>query len=425
MRRTRQRTVTVALVCGAVATAQLAVVPVATAVDDGDGGQLVLVGGSLADDNEQIYGEIVRRAGGAGAHIGIVTAAAVPESQDPDAGTANANNSVYNGEFYGDLLEEHGAGRTTWIPLDLDHPEAALDPQVVDEVEDMTGFFFGGGDQYRYVTLMTDGADQRDTPLLAAIRDRFEDGAVVAGTSAGMQVMASENMVTGGESWEGLVDGSSPGYSDDATELKHLPAGGFGFFTSGLLDTHFGAWGRQGRAVRLASDTGEDRVFGVDPNTALVVDRAGTRRERLRVIGTNAVNVLDLRAARTTEVRGHWGIMNVRWTSLSDGDRYDPARWATTPAPGSTTWRPDAWGIQAQRTDIFSSLAGDGTEFVLSDLAHDLASSRDRATIGTTYESGPTYRALLVEGADFRARSHDGATATSFENLRLNLLPGS
>lgn len=110
-------------------------------------------------------------------------------------------------------------------------------------------------------------------------------------------------MVTGGESYEGLRDGSAPGYFDDATRLGHLPEGGFGFLRSGLVDTHTGAYGREGRALRLASDTGHDRVYGLEENTALVVDRPGSSREHLSVLGPNGVAVLDLRDARAHESR--------------------------------------------------------------------------------------------------------------------------
>ncbi|MDO8144207.1 cyanophycinase [Isoptericola sp. 178] len=414
---------TIAILLGTALAVPLTAATAAQAAPDPDGGQLVLVGGSLDDDNEEVYGEIVDRAGGADAHIGIVTAAAIPASQDPDAGTQWANNAEFNGTYYADILEGFGAGETTWIPLDLDHPEVASDPDVAAQVADMTGFFFGGGDQYRYVTLMTEGEAQADTPLLAAIRDRFEAGAVVAGTSAGMQIMAGQDMVTGGESWEALVDGSAPGYFADPTELGYLPEGGFGFFTSGLLDTHFGAWGRQGRAIRLAADTGQDRVFGVDPDTALVVDAAGTDHERLTVLGANGVNVLDLREAHHRTTADGWAISAVRWSWLSAGDGYDAATSTPVAAEGSTVLRPDTHGVESRSTDVFSSLNGDGTEFVLTDLALDLASSRDRTITGTTVEDDPTYEVRLLEGAGFRARSTDGARATSFEDLTVSLRP--
>ncbi|MFI1566712.1 hypothetical protein ACH4ZX_27260 [Streptomyces sp. NPDC020490] len=74
--------------------------------------------------------------------------------------------------------------------------------------------------------------------------------------------------MSGGESYEGLRDGSAPGYFDDAGRLGYIPPGGFGFLRSGLLDTHTGAAGREGRAFRLAADTGHDRVYARAQKTA-------------------------------------------------------------------------------------------------------------------------------------------------------------
>ncbi|MFC9336975.1 hypothetical protein ACFT0G_09955 [Streptomyces sp. NPDC057020] len=119
-------------------------------------GSLVLVGGGLKDDNTQIYGEIIKRAGGAKARIGVITAASVPESQDPDAADPDrCSNSACNGAYYAELFTRHGAADAPWIPIDLDHIANADSDRVVAQVNEMTGFFFGGGDQYRYSSTPT------------------------------------------------------------------------------------------------------------------------------------------------------------------------------------------------------------------------------------------------------------------------------
>lgn len=129
-------------------------------------------------------------------------------------------------------------------------------------------------------------------------------------------------MVSGGESYEALRDGSSPGYFDDATRLGYIPRGGFGFLRSGLIDTHTGAYGREGRALRLAADTHHDRVYALEENTALVVDNPGTTHERLSVLGPNGVAVLDLRRAHARTTTAGWSLSNARYTYLTHGDRY-------------------------------------------------------------------------------------------------------
>ena len=72
-------------------------------------GPLLLIGGGLKDDNAAIYQKLIQLAGGSGqARIGVITAASIPESEDPDAGTPEARNARSNGEFYAALSE---AGR--------------------------------------------------------------------------------------------------------------------------------------------------------------------------------------------------------------------------------------------------------------------------------------------------------------------------
>ncbi|SCL25115.1 cyanophycinase [Micromonospora nigra] len=378
------------------------------------GGSLVLVGGALADDNAQIYGEIIRLAGGPGrARIGIFTAAAPVPSEDPDAGTPDCNNSVCNGDYYADLFEGFGAADAQWIPIDLDNPEKADDPAVVRQINSMTGFFFGGGDQYRYVTTMTRGRAQRDSAALAAVRRKLRAGAVVAGTSAGAQIMAGRDMITGGSVDPGLRDGAKPGYFDDAGVLGYLPKGGFGFFRDGLLDTHFSRRGREARSIRLAADTGNRRVFGLDENTALRVTGVGAGRQSLAVLGQRGVTVLDLRRARVTG-SDVWGIEGVRWTRLTDGDRYRSERWQPVFAPNKqrVAGADGPCGVTPSE-DVFYN-------YELVGLAEGLIDHTGCASVaGVSWENEPQWAAELTRGRGFAAYRAGGST--SFTNVVIRI----
>ncbi|MDG4800325.1 cyanophycinase [Micromonospora sp. WMMD980] len=406
--------------CAAVAlSVPIAAVPAsATASHHRSGGSLVLVGGALADDNREIYDEIVRLAGGPGrARIGILTAGAPVPAEDPDAGTPDCNNSVCNGDYYADLFRSYRAADARWIPIDLDHPGAADDPAVVRQIESMTGFFLGGGDQYRYVTTMTRGSAQRDSAALAAIRRKLRGGAVVAGTSAGAQIMAGRDMITGGSTEPGLRDGAEPGYFEDPAVLGYLPRGGFGFFTAGLVDTHFSRRGREARSIRLASDTRHTRVFGLDENTALEVTGVGGRRPSLRVLGQRGVSVLDLRRARVTGRDGGWGIEGVRWSRLTAGDAYLAPRWTVVPAAGKPRLRPEAGPCVATPSeDVFYDYAM--VTLVETGLA---ARTGCVAVGGTSYEKDPRWAARLTRGAGFAA--FRGASATTFTDVVVGIRP--
>lgn len=379
------------------------------------GGSLVLVGGALADDNSEIYGDIVRLAGGPGkARIGIFTAAAPVPSEDPDADTPDCNNSVCNGDYYADLFRRYGVADAQWIPIDLDHPAAADDPAVVAQISSMTGFFFGGGDQYRYVTTMTRGEAHRDSAALAAVRRRLRDGAVVAGTSAGAQIMAGRDMITGGSTEPGLRDGAKPGYFDDPDVLGYLPQGGFSFFTAGLLDTHFSRRGREARSIRLASDTHHPRVFGLDENTALEVTGAGGRHQAMRVLGQRGVSVLDLRTARVADSGGAWGIDGVRWSRLTAGDAYRADGWRVVVATGkSPVTATEGPCTVAASDDVFYNYAMVG-------LVEGLAAQAGCPSVGgTSYERDPQWAARLTRGRDFAA--YGAGALTSFTDALLRI----
>ncbi|WP_339081502.1 cyanophycinase [Pseudomonas sp. TMP9] len=376
-------------------------------------GPLILIGGGLKDDNTAIYQRLIQLAGGSGqARIGVITAASVPESADPNAGTVEAKNSRANGEFYAQLLETYGAADAQWIPIDLDQLSNNSNPQVVAQINSMTGFFFGGGDQSRLTrTLQT--TTRADSPALAAIRARHNAGAVLAGTSAGTAIMVQGPMVTGGESYDGLRYGvyTSPGDDDLAYDMQ----GGFGFFNYGLLDTHFSERGRQGRIVRLADYTQVPFAFGVDENTALLVQNNPTLGQvEMEVIGAAGVFVFDLRN-KERGTGSNYAVYDVLGSYLTAGDRYRPATGQFVIATGKTSLRGRERYSSAMTTstDIFSSPDNSGTagrrkprEFVT--VSADLFDSRATSTLGRTYETNPRFRVDFIKSSQFDSRGYQG-----------------
>ncbi|MER7763124.1 cyanophycinase [Streptomyces sp. NPDC097619] len=415
------------LTCG-IAVALLAAAPAAhaeIAPSRAGSGSLVLIGGGLKADNKAVYGEIIKRAGGAKARIGVITAASVPESRDPNADDpATCSNSACNGAYYADLFTQHGAADAQWIPLDTDHVANADDPAVVAQVDSMTGFFFGGGDQYRYITTLLRGPAHRDSAVLAAIRAKLAHGAVVAGSSAGAQIASGPHMVSGGESYEGLRDGSTPGYFDDPTRLGHIPQGGFGFLTSGLIDTHTGAYGREGRAYRLAADTGHARVYALEENTALVVDAPGSKHERMTVLGPHGVALLDLRQARARPGDSGWDLRGARYTYLTDRDSYRPRTWTAHPATDKRRLRATGGTTVPSNTDVFHSAANpSGTPYSFRTTARALAATRTQSSVtATTFETDPRFTVTFTKSAGFSAWGRDDEPQTLL-NLRIDISP--
>ncbi|MFD7534742.1 cyanophycinase [Streptomyces sp. NPDC059819] len=386
-------------------------------------GSLVLVGGGLKDDNRTVYGEIIRRAGGPGhVRIGVLTAASIPASQDPHAGDpATCSNAPCNGAYYTGLFHRYGAVDAQWIPVDLDHLANADSDAVVAQINSMTGFFFGGGDQSRYVTSLQHGSRHTDSKVLAAIRAKLAQGAVVSGSSAGAQIASGPDMVTGGDSYPSLRDGSRPGYFTDPTVLGYLPEGGFGFLRSGLLDTHTGTNGREGRSLRLAADTGHDVVYALDEDTALVVDRPGSGHESVSVLGSQGVSVLNLTWAHAGGNASGWSLHGARYTYLTSGDSYDP-RSGSVATPGKHRLIPSPDRHVPANTDVFDSPAGPAASpYSLRGTARALAASTRHSATATTFETGPRFTITLTKSAGFRAMSTGGASASTFLDLRLDI----
>jgi cyanophycinase len=204
-----------------------------------------------------------------------------------------------------------GSTNVVNIPIDVAHAQNAYNATVVQQLRQCGGWFFSGGDQSRVISTFfaetSGGGPRTRTPALQAIYDTFNaNGGVIAGSSAGTACQPSGVMITDGQSYYGLLDGTKPQTFPNPTDnyvtfgalksrsdicedfsnelsmsslllvysifasLSHLlwlaltfPSliaradgqGGLGFFQYGLLDTHFGERGRQGRFIRLLLDT--------------------------------------------------------------------------------------------------------------------------------------------------------------------------
>jgi cyanophycinase len=397
------------------------------------GKKLVLVGGGLKDDNAAIYNKIIELAGGRGvAKIGIITAASIPESQDPDRGTAQASNSKANGQFYANLLKNtYGALDAQWIPIDLDSIANNGSATVVNQINGMTGFFFGGGDQSRLITCFF-LANRAPSSALTAILNKYTAGAVISGSSAGTAIQNAAPMITGGESYNGLRYGSfSSISSSNPDDLSFDAQGGFGLFAYGLIDTHFSERGRQGRIVRLASDRSKTMAYGVDENTALVITNAGTTSANMQVIGQKGVFIFDLSAA-TRGTGTYWSLSNIKATYLTDGDSFNPS----TKTPSIASFKTALAGRElylnatTPTRDVFSSPNNSTTagrrnprEFVR--IATDLFDSKATMTTGQTYETGPIFEVKFSKASSLGSAGYQGKRNNinyySFKNMRLDM----
>ena len=101
-------------------------------------------------------------------------------------------------------------------------------------LDDAKGVFFTGGDQVKITSQIG------DTPIFRRIREIYEDGGVIAGTSAGAAVMSETMLVTGGDEDSHVIGGS----------VRMAP--GLGLIGGVIIDQHFMERGRVGTSHRCS-----------------------------------------------------------------------------------------------------------------------------------------------------------------------------
>lgn len=269
----------------------------------GPPGRLVIVGGALSGDNADVYDAIVAGRLGEGPLCILPTASA-----DPAASLASAAEA---------LSRYAGETAVVGIPLSLEDPGKANDPAIAAEIGRCSGFFFTGGVQSRILEVFLPAGDT--TAAYRSLLRRWREGAVVAGTSAGAAMMSRVMIASGGSAGAiergvtsaGAPEGGAEGEGGGVTIQE-----GMGFYDTALLDQHFLARGRIGRLLVAVLATDSVPVgFGIDENTALVVDG-----DRGRVAGASGVVVVDGRLARrSSRTRG----TGIRLTLAGTADAVD------------------------------------------------------------------------------------------------------
>lgn len=256
-------------------------------------GRLVIVGGALQSENTPVYQAVLDGRLDGGPLCVIPTASGTPERSMEGYVTA--------------FNELGGAETARGVLITVDDPSRATDQSLRAELEACGGFFFTGGSQSRIVEVFRPGGET--TPALEAVKNRWRAGAVVAGSSAGAAIM-TDPMIAGGSSDAALRVGVRYDEEGEGVWLQR----GLGFLEMGVMDQHFLARGRWGRLVVAVLNGQVGGIgFGIDENTALVVDGNSAR-----VVGESGVIFLDARDASREEAgTGGYGI---RLYLLGKGD---------------------------------------------------------------------------------------------------------
>lgn len=155
--------------------------------------------------------------------------------------------------------------------LDVESREEAKSEVKQRILDGATAVFFTGGDQLKLTSLLG------DSPIYERLKEIYEEGGTIAGTSAGASVVCETMLVSGAGAESHRI----------GTSLAMAP--GFGLISGVIIDQHFAQRGRIGRLIGAVAHNPRMLGIGIDENTAIVYDH----RNRFEVIGEGAVYVVD------------------------------------------------------------------------------------------------------------------------------------
>jgi cyanophycinase len=154
--------------------------------------------------------------------------------------------------------------------VDTVEREDASSATYLEAIEKATGVFFTGGNQARITSIL------KDTEIDRLLHKRLSEGAVIGGTSAGAAMMPDVM----------IVEGDSE--TNPRLEIVEMEPG-MAFLPGVVIDQHFLQRGRIGRLLSAVSQQPVVLGFGIDENTAIVVNN-----NQFEVIGEGVVTVVDV-----------------------------------------------------------------------------------------------------------------------------------
>lgn len=190
--------------------------------------------------------------------------------------------------------------------LSIGSREDALDPERLKVLDGASGVFFTGGDQLRITSQIG------DTPVEHRIREIYQSGGMIAGTSAGAAAMCGTMLVNGG--------GNDSERPDD---VRLAP--GLGLIRGVIIDQHFAQRGRMARLLGAVALNPRELGIGIDEDTAIVI-RDG---KELFVMGSGAAYVIDAGGVTQSNIAedldpgAALSVYDVRLHVLARGDAFD------------------------------------------------------------------------------------------------------
>jgi cyanophycinase len=251
-------------------------------------GKLVAIGGAEDKTSET---EILRQV------------LALSQTREPVVGVVTTASSIPDDVFadYRQVFERLGAAEV--LDVRIRERADAVDPAFLDMLSRSDVIFISGGDQMRLTSIL--GASD----ALRNIRKRYDEGAVIAGTSAGAACQ-STTMVYGGNATDSLRKG--------AVKMT----AGFGLIEGVIIDTHFLERGRFSRLMEVGATNPEYLGVGLGENSAVLFED-----DKIYAFGPGHVVLVDSSAITGSNVSDlsdgeAVSVHNVIMHALVDGNGY-------------------------------------------------------------------------------------------------------
>jgi cyanophycinase len=254
-------------------------------------GHLVIIGGG--DKPAPVLEKFISLAGGENAGIIVI----------PNASSVPVETAEYQ------VNEFKSLGARNVEPVYFSKATAD-DDSIVNKLADASGVYFCGGDQ----SLLT--ADLLGTKLLKKIREIYNKGGVISGTSAGAAVM-SRVMITGNE----LINKDSTEWFNMIEKGNIETTEGFGFVTNAVIDQHFLKRKRNNRLITVILEHPDLLGIGIDESTAILVNPDNTFEVlgESQVVIYNPLNAVDIKASDA----GKLSVSSMEMNILTAGQKFD------------------------------------------------------------------------------------------------------
>jgi cyanophycinase len=210
-------------------------------------------GGEMADSKDALHEILTYLEGKRDARLTVMTVA----TNESDGASAKYNNLF------------RGKGVKHVDVVDVEQRDDSFNQTALKKIENADAIFFTGGDQLNITSLLG------GTPLHNLIHERFKDGVLIAGTSAGASMMSSSMIISGESDVPPKVSG---------VEI----APGMNMIDGTIIDSHFSQRGRHGRLLTAIAHYPQVLGLGIDERTALVFQNGG-----FKVIGEGVVTIFD------------------------------------------------------------------------------------------------------------------------------------